>query len=74
MTRNPYIKQHRDFCAWIERATMPPELLAAAERFRCELWAAAHNPEPLPSLAAEVKTWTSAYAQSAALVPCEHRH
>lgn len=42
MAKNPYFKQHKDFCAWLdrERDTMTPELLDSAERFRLALWAA----------------------------------
>lgn len=50
MAKNPYIKQHKDFCEWLEREreSMTQELRDAADRFKCALWAAAHNPPPMP--------------------------
>lgn len=70
MAKNPYIKQHADFCAWIarDRETMPPDLLAAAERFRCALWAASKSPEPTDGFTGELAAF------AAALIQCEQRH
>lgn len=66
MAKNPYLKQHKDFCAWLDRDrdTMPPDLLAAAERFKCALWCAAHNPKPLPGFTDELAAFMRVRAQA----------
>ena len=68
MASNRYKKQHADFCAWIdrERDTMPADLLAAAERFKCALWCAANNPEPLPGFTDELAAFMRAGSQAGA--------
>lgn len=71
MAKNPYIKQHADFCAWIdrERDTMPPDLLTAADRFRCALWVASKSHEPLDGFNSELAAF-----QTVAQRSCGHRH
>lgn len=66
MAKNPYTQQHADFCAWLdrERDTMPADLLAAAERFKCALWAAAHNPKPLPGFTDDLAAFMRARSQA----------
>ena len=66
MAKNPYLKQHKAFIEWMERErdTMPPKLFAAAKRFKCALWAAAHNPKPPPGFADELATFMHARNQT----------
>lgn len=66
MAKNPYLKQYKDFCDWLNRdsATMPPELLDAAERFKLALWAAAHNPKPLPGFTDELAAFMRVRVQA----------
>ena len=42
--------------------TIPPELLKAAERFRCALWYAAVNPSPAPGFPAEIMKFARAHS------------
>lgn len=69
MAKSRYIKQYKAFAAKLERErdTMPPALLAAAERFRCALWCAANNPEPPPGFTDELAAFMRAGTQAAAL-------
>lgn len=67
---NPYLKQYKAFAARLERDrnTMPPpDLLAAAECFKCALWCAANNPKPPPGFTDELAAFMRAGTQAAAL-------
>jgi hypothetical protein len=68
MAKNPYLKQHKAFCARLERdrGTMSPEMLAAAERFKLSLWAAARNPKPPPTFTEDLAAFMRAGTQAGA--------
>lgn len=65
MARNPYIKQHADFAAWLERerATMAPEVIIAAEYFRTALYGASKNPDPPSGFVDAAEKWAGEYRE-----------
>lgn len=69
MAKNRYHKQWQDFCKWFdcENDTMPADLRGAALRFRAALWAAAHNPKPLPGFSDELAKFMQARNQAGAV-------